>query len=169
MTMKKVALFASTFSVLAIALTALAADIKQIEWDELLPAQERSRAQAPPAPVHDYLGEGGMAAMQAGSSEVNKTLDGTLVKIPGFIAPIALSNEGEVTEFFLVPYFGACIHVPPPPPNQIVYVKLAKPMPMENMYEAYWITGVLHAKSKGSRLGMASYSMDAQRMEIYKY
>jgi uncharacterized protein len=91
------------------------------------------------------------------------------VKIPGFIAPLALSAEGEVSELFLVPYFGACIHVPPPPPNQIVYVKLAKPLSMDNLYEAYWVTGTLRVKSKSSRLGLASYSIDVQKMEIYKY
>jgi hypothetical protein len=156
--MTKATCFTAALSMLGLALTALAADVRMIEWTELLPEKERARAMAPPAAVHDYLGEGSMAAMQAGSADVNKALDGVLVKIPGFISPIALSNEGEVSEFFLVPYFGACIHVPPPPPNQIVYVKLTKPVALENMYDAYWITGTLHA-----------YSMDAQKWEVYKY
>jgi hypothetical protein len=94
-----------------------------LDWEALLPPTERNQAAEPPAPVHDYLGEGGMAALQAGSSKTNSKLNQLRVKIPGFIVPLDNRPDGRVQEFFLVPYFGACIHVPPPPPNQIVYVK----------------------------------------------
>ena len=98
------------------------------DWDLLLPANERQSPPEPPPPLHNYLGEGSPAAKRTGSAAVNAKLDGQLIEIPGFIVPLSEDSEGLVTEFFLVPYVGACIHVPPPPPNQIVYVKPMEPV-----------------------------------------
>lgn len=115
--------------------------LRELDWEELIPKDARSRfSSAAPAPVHDYLGEGGMAAQQVLDFSVNKDLDGVNVKLPGFIVPLDVGKDGMVPEFFLVPYFGACIHVPPPPPNQIIYVKMAKGIALDSIYEAYWIT-----------------------------
>jgi uncharacterized protein len=75
-----------------------------------------------------------------------------------------------VSEFFLVPYFGACIHVPPPPPNQIVYVKLTGGgVRLGSEEDAYWVTGILHTQINGTTLAKAAYTLDASRMELYKY
>jgi uncharacterized protein len=144
---------------------------RKIEWDVLLPENERAHfSDEPPPPVHDYLGEGGMAARQAGSIAVNKKLDMAHVKIPGFVVPLDMDSTGLVTEFFLVPFLGACIHVPPPPPNQIVYVKLSKGgVRLGSPEEAYWITGTLHTQMSGTRVAKAAYTLDATRMELYKY
>ena len=143
---------------------------REIDWDELLPADARERfAAGPPPPAHDYLGEGGLAAQQVMDFSVNKTLDGSTVKIPGFIVPLDVGKDGLVAEFFLVPYFGACIHVPPPPPNQIVYVRMNKGIALDSIYEAYWITGRMRATNKSTRLGAAAYQLDASKVEIYKY
>jgi hypothetical protein len=144
---------------------------RKIEWDVLLPENERAHySDEPPAPVHDYLGEGGKAVRQAGSSAVNKKLDQAHVKIPGFIVPLDMDPTGLVTEFFLVPFLGACIHVPPPPPNQMVYVKLIKGgVRLGSPEDAYWITGTLHTDINGTRVAKAAYTLDATRMELYKY
>jgi uncharacterized protein len=144
---------------------------RKIEWDVLLPENERAHFNdEPPAPVHDYLGEGGMAARQAGSIAVNKKLDLAHVKIPGFVVPLDMDSTGLVTEFFLVPFLGACIHVPPPPPNQIVYVKLIKGgVRLGSPEDAYWITGTLHTQISGTRVAKAAYTLDATRMELYRY
>jgi hypothetical protein len=143
---------------------------REIDWDELLPPDARERfAAAPPPTVHDYLGEGGMAAQQVMDFSINKTLEGSNIKIPGFIVPLDVGKDGLVTEFFLVPYFGACIHVPPPPPNQIVYVRMAKGVALDSIYEAYWITGRMKTTNKTTRLGAAAYQLDANKVEIYKY
>jgi hypothetical protein len=81
-----------------------------------------------------------------------------------------MDSTGLVTEFFLVPFLGACIHVPPPPPNQIVYVKLSKGgVRLGSPEEAYWITGTLHTQMSGTRVAKAAYTLDATRMELYKY
>jgi uncharacterized protein len=148
--------------------------IIDLDWKELLPEGERSHftATAPP-PVHDYRGEGGPPAVQAQDFNVNKSLDGATVRLPGFIVPLeAVKSDGTnsgVSEFLLVPYFGSCIHVPPPPPNQIVYVHTGKRSGIESIYDAYWITGKLHLQTKTTRLGATAYELSADKIEVYKY
>jgi hypothetical protein len=142
-----------------------------LEWEELLPDEERKAFSAgPPPATHDYLsGEGGLAAQQPMNFNVNKALEGRNVRIPGFVVPLELDAQGKVTEFFLVPYFGACIHVPPPPPNQMLYVTLQKGIQLDSMYAAYWVTGKLSTKTKQTRLGAAAYTLTANDLEEYKY
>ena len=143
---------------------------REVDWDELLPKDARARfLGGPPPPVHDTLGEGGLAAQQVMDFSVNKDLDGADIKIPGFIVPLDIGKDGLVSEFFLVPYFGACIHVPPPPPNQIVYVRMNKGIALESIYEAYWITGRMKLQNKTTRLGAAAYHLAGDKVEIYKY
>jgi len=147
------------------------AAIRELDWEELVPQDARAKfaGAGPPPPVHDYLGEGGMAASQPMDFSVNQELDGAAVRLPGFIVPLDVGKDGLVSEFFLVPYFGACIHVPPPPPNQIVYVKLDKGIALDSIYEAYWVTGKMKVAKKSTQLGAAAYSLAATKVEIYKY
>ena len=143
---------------------------RELDWDELLPQDARARfSGGPPPPTHDTLGEGGLAAQQVMDFSVNKELDGALIKIPGFIVPLDVGKDGLVTDFFLVPYFGACIHVPPPPPNQIVHVRISKGIALDSIYEAYWITGRMKVVNKSTRLGASAYQLAASNVEIYKY
>jgi uncharacterized protein len=144
--------------------------IVELDWKELLPEGERAHftAVAPP-PVHDYRGEGGPPAVQAQDFNVNKSLEGTTVRLPGFIIPLEGVKSGGVSEFLLVPYFGSCIHVPPPPPNQIVYVHNNKRAGIDSIYEAYWITGKLHVQTKTTRLGSTAYELSAEKIEVYRY
>ncbi|MFM7065771.1 MAG: DUF3299 domain-containing protein [Gammaproteobacteria bacterium] len=147
------------------------ARVLELEWEELLPEDRRKDYNAgPPAATHDYLsGEGGLAAQQVMDFTVNPKLDGQMVKLPGFIVPLELDDAGKVTEFFLVPYFGACIHVPPPPANQMVYVTLKQGIQLDSMYAAFWVTGRMTAKGKSTRLGAAAYGIAATRLDEYKY
>ena len=144
--------------------------ILDLDWKELLPEGERSHftAVAPP-PVHDSRGEGGPPAVQAQDFTVNKSLEGATVRLPGFIVPLEAVKSGDVSEFLLVPYFGSCIHVPPPPPNQIVYVHTGKRSGIDSIYDAYWITGKLHLQTKNTRLGSTAYELSAEKIEVYKY
>ncbi|HWM68973.1 MAG TPA: DUF3299 domain-containing protein [Steroidobacteraceae bacterium] len=144
--------------------------VLDLDWKELLPEGERSHFTAvAPAPVHDYRGEGGPPAVQAQDFNVNKSLEGATVRLPGFIVPLEAVKSGDVSEFLLVPYFGSCIHVPPPPPNQIVYVHTGKRPGIESIYDAYWITGKLHLQTKSTRLGSTAYELSAEKIEVYKY
>ncbi len=149
-----------------------AAAAPEIDWIELVPAEQRATYDpAPPPPAHDYLTgeEGGLAAQQTLNFNVNKELEGREIKIPGFVVPLELDEAGNVTEFFLVPYFGACIHVPPPPPNQMIYVIIKQGIKLDSMYSAYWITGKMSARTRGTRLGSAAYTLAASEYEEYKF
>jgi uncharacterized protein len=152
------------------AAAATSAEVMKLDWEALLPAEERENYHpAPPPPVHDYLGEGSLAALQTGSSEVNRALDGKRVRIPGFVVPLERSADGLISTFFLVPYFGACIHVPPPPPNQIVYVRMREGAGLRSIDDAVWVIGTLHARSRRSELGAAAYTLDGEKLEPYQY
>ena len=146
--------------------------IVELDWKELLPEGERAHftAVAPP-PIHDYRGEGGPPAIQAQNFNVNKSLEGTTIRLPGFIVPLdpVRNDAANLSEFLLVPYFGSCIHVPPPPPNQIVYVHTTKRTGIDSIYDAYWITGKLHLQTKTTRLGSTAYELTADKIEVYKY
>jgi len=143
-------------------------NVLQIDWDELLPPGTADHADTSPPPAqHNYLGESAPAAKQTGSAAVNPDLHGLMLRIPGFIVPLDLDSAGRVVEFFLVPYYGACIHVPPPPPNQIVYVRPSKPFLVKDGTDAYWITGQMRIERKRTDMASASYSMAASKIEAY--
>jgi hypothetical protein len=91
------------------------------------------------------------------------------ILIPGFIVPTAYNDERRVTEFFLVPFFGACIHVPPPPPNQIIHVTYEPGVQLDNYYEAYVVMGELTSKVVRNELANSAYSLNAEGVEIYDY
>ncbi len=118
---------------------------------------------------YDYLGEGSLAALQTGSYEANPQLDGQRVRLPGFVVPLEKSRDGLLSAFLLVPYFGACIHVPPPPPNQVVFVRMRAGAGLKSIEDAMWVTGTLRVSVKKSDLGSAAYVLDGERLEKYDY
>ncbi|HUL97140.1 MAG TPA: DUF3299 domain-containing protein [Usitatibacter sp.] len=102
---------------------------------------------------------------------VEASLDGKRIRIPGFMVPLD-EAKGKVSEFLLVPYFGACIHVPPPPANQIIHVVPDKPVAGHHMMDAVWVNGTLRTIRSQTRAGMgmasAGYRLEAQSIEPYK-
>jgi hypothetical protein len=142
----------------------------QIDWSSLLPEKERQNVQAPAPPaMHDYLGEGDITALQTGSYEANHALDGKRIKVPGFVVPLERSADGRISDFLLVPYFGACIHLPPPPPNQVVYVRMRAGTGMRSIDDALWVTGTLRTALHRSDLGAAVYTLDGEKLEPYRH
>ncbi len=93
--------------------------------------------------------------------------DGKNVKIPGFMVPLE-DNQKEVTEFLLVPTPQACIHVPAPPPNQMVYVKMKTGKTAEVPYGPIWAHGQLNLVTKKSMYGDASFELIGEVIEAYK-
>lgn len=140
-----------------------------------LVATDPGRAPPAPAPlpIHDLanaLSEAGPAAsQQSPNAPVVKALDGIEAKLPGYIVPLEISEAGLVTEFLLVPYYGACIHVPPPPSNQIVYVKTAKGVQMDELYQPFWVEGTFKVENASSELAAAGYRMQASKVTPYEY
>ncbi|MFO1330105.1 MAG: DUF3299 domain-containing protein [Rubrivivax sp.] len=96
----------------------------------------------------------------------NPALDGQAVRIPGYVVPLEETPDGP-KEFLLVPYFGACIHSPPPPSNQIIHVlPRSVPKGVRSM-DPVWISGTLVREKTDSYMGAASYRMQAQAVEPY--
>jgi len=106
---------------------------------------------------------------------VNPTLDGQTVRMPGYMLPLEFSGK-MVSEFLLVPWVGACIHTPPPPPNQIVHVKADKPIEFGGLFTPVWVTGRMATGATKKSLYLidgtsdidVSYSLRASQVEAYK-
>jgi hypothetical protein len=106
---------------------------------------------------------------------VVKDIDQQEVRLPGYALPLDYSGSG-VDEFLLVPYVGACIHVPPPPPNQIVFVRVKEAFKPEDLFTPVWVTGRITAKPVTKSLTLVDgeghihtgYAMDGARIELYK-
>ena len=157
-----------------------------IQWTDLLPQDEIDILSNPPSYINDI--EDGSAEDQLGSSmnnsiviemedryqqalvstRVKSEMDGRAVRIPGFIVPIEFNGEQTITEFFLVPYFGACLHMPPPAPNQIIYVTSATGLKLEALYYPFWISGDLKASLVENDMATAAYSMEMANYEAYQ-
>jgi len=99
------------------------------------------------------------------NAPVNNAMDNQKVRIPGYVVPLEESKAG-LKEFLLVPYFGACIHTPPPPSNQILHVTPAQPKPLRSM-ETVWITGTLRTLRTDSFMGASSYRLEGASVEPY--
>ncbi|NMG02015.1 DUF3299 domain-containing protein [Azoarcus taiwanensis] len=98
---------------------------------------------------------------------VVERLDGQRLRIPGFVVP--LEGDGEyIYEFLLVPYFGACIHVPPPPANQLIHVMPDKPIPARWNMLPVWVNGVIMVSRFDSDMGSAGYQMRGMQVEEYE-
>ncbi|MDR1038163.1 MAG: DUF3299 domain-containing protein [Deltaproteobacteria bacterium] len=98
---------------------------------------------------------------------VNPAMGGQAIKIPGFVVPLDMDGA-ELREFFLVPYFGACIHVPPPPPNQIIYVKSDRPIEGVGVMDVVFAYGIIRSERFSSELGDAGYTLAADKVEPYR-
>lgn len=161
--------------VLFFAAPAFAEEPKTLFWEELLPEGEAERLE------QLYASQGAMAfghsesdaslmsaaPIQIGTFNVVEELDGKVVRIPGFVLPFEYSASGKISEFLLVPYFGACIHTPPPPPNQMVYVTAEKPADLGQQWNAIWAIGVLRTQKHLNDIGDAAYTLEIQRWEQY--
>ena len=93
-------------------------------------------------------------------------LDGKRVRLSGYVVPLEFSGEG-VEEFLLVPYVGACIHVPPPPRNQIVLVTSSKPINVRGLFQAVTVTGTLSVSGSTTGVAEAGYRLKAGDVSDY--
>ncbi len=145
---------------------------RELTWDELIPADAPTEPQ--PTPLHalrltDALAESGpAAAQQSPTAPVVKALDGQRVKLPGYVVPLDVNEAGNVTTFLFVPYLGACIHVPPPPSNQIVYIESAEGVRLDALYQPFWVEGTLSVEATRSELAQAGYRMRARSLYPYE-
>ena len=137
-----------------------ASEVKEVYWEDLVPPDFNELA---PQQATDHNNK--MAQLQPDAPVVD-IYNGERVKVPGFIVPLEGTAE-LTTEFLLVPFFGACIHVPPPPSNQIVHVKMNEGVPVENLYDAVWVEGIFSTTRYSSDLAAAGYSMQGEAVHPY--
>ncbi len=146
---------------------AIAATPREITWDDLIP---------PGVPYSEIIGQGAVdeindtwdPVFDENATKLNDALNGAYIKMPGFIIPFEVSAKG-VTEFMLVPYTGACIHVPPPPANQLVMVSSEKPWPGDDLWDPVWVIGRMRTQLQSTDLGQTGYAITADDMEIYEW
>lgn len=134
----------------------------EIDWLALMPPEDIKALEALPEIGHSGAGP----EVVFSSEKVVAAMDGVKGKLGGYIVPLETDARGQMLDFFLVPYFGACIHMPPPPPNQIVYVKPEKPLPMTEIWDAYWVHGTLRTRRQQNEVATAVYSMELERIEL---
>ena len=106
---------------------------------------------------------------QVGTFNVVDELDGLDIRLPGYVVPLDFNTENEYTEFLLVPYFGACLHTPPPPPNQIVYVKSDPAAKVESIYDPVWVEGTMKTGRFDTDTANSAYELTLSKIEVYEY
>jgi uncharacterized protein len=155
-------------------IAAPAGEPESLVWSDLMPLAELETLEQQmtlmdyaslPAATHD---ESAPAAGQTGSYDVVEDLDGLHIRMPGYLLPLDAAARGRASEFLLVPFYGACVHYPPPPPNQIVYVVAAEPVSVSEYWEARWVEGVLETRVARNGLGDAAYTLYLSRSEPYR-
>ena len=148
--------------------------------DELLP-EERQALDALPSRHYPealaYWNRVKMVrqALATRSGEIDPALDGTQIRIPGYVLPLEFDGT-SVKEFLLVPYVGACIHVPPPPPNQMVFVTARAGFETEGLFAPVWVEGTLSTRDGAYDLTLvdgtasvdAGYALVASEVEPYR-
>lgn len=159
---------------------------KTVEWTDLMPEEDLNALSNPPEYINEV--EDGSFEDQINdqfqntintttddryqqalvSTSVVSELDGESIRIPGFIVPLEFNDDQTITQFFLVPYFGACIHMPPPPPNQMIFVNYPRGLKLNALYDPFWISGVLKTSLQENDMATSAYAMDMQKFESYQ-
>src|SRR5690606_38133344 len=102
------------------------------------------------------------------STRTVAALDGRQIRLGGYPVPLQHDAAGRVVELFLVPYPGACIHVPPPPPNQIVLVRHPRGIRIDDIYAPLEVDGRLRIETAGNALADAAYALNADAVRLYE-
>lgn len=140
-------------------------DVVDLKWVDLLPTE----ATALPQQLQGLVQHGGAAPAgeQPMSTGVRTDWNGETVRLPGYLVPLDYTGEG-VSAFILVPYVGACVHVPPPPANQLVLVTVDPPYQSDGLFEAVWVTGMFGTAGATTQLAEVGYAMSAEIIEPYQ-
>ena len=136
-----------------------------LTWPKLVPEGSGGPDYTRVSPVLQIIK--GLVSNEAKMPSVVASLDGRRVRLSGYVVP--LKHRGtRVSEFLLVPYVGACIHVPPPPQNQIVYVTTKIPIKVKNLFAAVTVTGIMRTLSSANELAETGYRINDGDVRPYK-
>jgi hypothetical protein len=152
-----------------------ASEFQEMSWDQLIPKDWKpNKSLSRLASRIGMLGDDNPAVIKLmekirevwDSAPTIPELNGQKIRIAGYAVP--LDTTPEVTKnMLLVPYFGACVHSPPPPANQIIYGQSTKPLRVE-MMSPVWLSGTLKTASKSTEMGVSGYQLDIAKVEAYR-
>ena len=143
---------------------ASADEIIDLEWEDLLPEGQTTIPRALQGLIeHDGPD---LSNQQPASTGVRSDWNGKIVRLPGYIVPIDTDGTA-VTAFILVPYVGACIHVPPPPANQLVFVTTPEPYESAGLYDPVNVTGMFGVSAMSTHLAQIGYALSAEKIEPF--
>ncbi len=164
-------------------------DYREVKWEELIPQEDLDALLNPPDyyamipegsdedvfPTEEPLTIDGPASAEMAryqqalqSAKIKPEFDQQQVRIPGFVVPLEFDDDQTITRFLLVPYFGACMHLPPPPPNQVIYANFPDGFQVEFLYDPVYIEGELRTLPEDTERGNAAYSMNVARVSAYE-
>lgn len=153
--------------ILVISPLAYSGEYREVSWDDLMPKDWVPSVPEDQAFFEGETFDGVMVELpKTELAPIVKSLDEQKLKLPGYIIPIKF-NAWSVSEFLLVPYVGACVHTPPPPENQIIYVSLKKPMETKDMWAPIWVSGVMKVQLSMTKFATAGYHMTEAAMKVY--
>ena len=160
----------------SMALPAIGSAYKEVEWDELMPEGWRKKVILELTRMRRYgsLTDGDPRADEAyarlkktwDAAPPTKTYIGKPIRIAGYVVPLD-AERMQSSEFLLVPYFGACVHSPPPPANQIILIKPPKGSRFRTM-DAIWVEGILTEGKTSSEVGTSTYVLTADKITLYR-
>lgn len=139
---------------------------RELDWSAMLPPAELNALENSEEPAVNHTGKRAMP--QTGTYNTVAAVLARKVRLPGYVVPLDSDDAGRVREFLFVPYYGACIHVPPPPPNQIVHVRLDTPIDPPDMYSPFYLTGQLRAETLHGELAGTAYTMEQAHLHPYE-
>ena len=145
---------------------ALADDVIDLNWEDLRP----DAADSLPKVLRGVLQheEASRVSQQPASTGVRTDWNGQTVRLPGYIVPLEYKGSG-VTAFLLVPFVGACVHVPPPPANQLVFVTTQDPYETAGLFEPVYVTGMFGVSSLSTQLADVGYALSADEIVPYQF
>lgn len=147
--------------------TVLAEEPREIDWLELMPPEDLSLLES--MPELDHEGDGPpQLPDEIMTGRVVPEMEGVDGRLAGYVVPLKTTQDMQILEFFLVPYYGACIHVPPPPPNQMIHVRYPQGFTIDALYIPVWIEGELLLEKTENAIGAASYAMKARDVSLYE-
>ena len=153
-----------------------ASTVQTLSWDDLVPENYELK---PPLPIHDYSdlasifkaemdrATGSAFAQQEPNAPVVTTFNQQQVRLAGYVVPLTIDANSRVIDFLLVPYLGACIHVPPPPSNQIIYVDAEQGLPLDELWEPFWVEGQLQVAVLETAEITAGYQLQLVNYQRY--
>jgi hypothetical protein len=154
-----------------------ASEVEEIDWDRLIPVDWQPETLLDGFELDDIEAidddDPRAAALMDklielwADAPVVDELDGRLIRLPGFVVPLELDAR-TMSEFLLVPYYGACIHVPPPPANQTIHVVAGEGREyVGSLFDTVWVTGTIRVVRSSSDLAEAGYRIDVTEIEPY--